>query len=246
MRRMMRVALLALAVSSVCSQATAQQTLRVGLQDAEPGVIRGDGKLSGRDIDIWNAIASDSGVNVSYVFMSDIASLVSALDAGTIDAVGWGMSRTPATEAKYLLTEPIMESAEAVVVPQEDGRTYRNLDDIRTLRLATLGATVYANHLKDNRIPSVQEFSSVADVVRAVSSGQADGAMFSALIAGYMFKHGDLPGLRVATTYQPALSRPILAAFSKAASAPFDRANASLKKLIADGTIKNVRARYGL
>jgi ABC-type amino acid transport substrate-binding protein len=61
-----------------------------------------------------------------------------------------------------------------------------------------------------------------------------------------MEKQGNLPGLQVARSYQPALSRPVVAAFPKAASDNHSKVNASLKKLHANGTMGEIKAKYGL
>src|SRR6266540_3079276 len=50
------VLLIATTILSCVGSAKAQQELRVGLMNAEPGVINKDNQLRGRDIDIWNAI----------------------------------------------------------------------------------------------------------------------------------------------------------------------------------------------
>jgi polar amino acid transport system substrate-binding protein len=213
--------------------------------DAEPGVIRNNSQLSGRDIDIWNAIGQDSGLSITYVFVSSPSALLAALDDGKVDVAGWAVSRTPATEAKYLLTDTILPSAEAILVPSADTRIYRGLEDIRGLTFATLKGTEYANYLKKTGV-AVKEFDTLADVLKATTSGEANAAMFSGIIARYMLKEGKLPNLQVVSSYQPALSRPIMAAFPKTASANYDRANESLKKLKADGTIARIKDKYGL
>jgi polar amino acid transport system substrate-binding protein len=100
--------------------------------------------------------------------------------------------------------------------------------------------------LKKSGIAAVSEFDNLPDVLNAVSSGKADAAMFSGIIAGYMEKQGRLPALQVVRSYQPALSRPVVAAFPKDASEIYDRVNASLKTLHANGTIDKIRAAYGL
>lgn len=240
------VALIVAAILVAVGTASAQQALRVGLMDAEPGVIRNNNQLGGRDIDIWDAIAKDSGLRVTYVFMDNPSTLLAALDEGKVDVVGWAVSRTSATESKYLLTDTILPSAEALVVPKTDTRMYRGLDDIKSLNFATLKASPYADYLKKNGITNVKEVNTIPDVLNAVSSGEANAAMFSGIIAGYLLKQGKLPDLQVVGSYQPALSRPIMAAFPKTASENYDRANASLKKLTADGTIAKIKAKYGL
>jgi cystine transport system substrate-binding protein len=243
MIRLSKLALVfATAVLAAVEPASAQQDLRVGLMDAEPGVVRNNNQLGGRDIDIWDAIAKDAGLRVTYVFVKNPSALLAALDEGKVDVAGW----TSTTAAKYLLTDTILPTAEAIVVPKTDTRMYRGLDDIRNLKFATLKATAYANYLKKSGITGITEFNTLPDVLNAVTSGEANAAVFSGIIAGYMEKQGKLPGLQVVRSYQPALSRPVVAAFPKTASDSYNRVNASLKKLHTDGTMAKIKANYGL
>jgi polar amino acid transport system substrate-binding protein len=236
------MAIFATALLSAAGPASAQQELRVGLMDEEPGVVRNNDQLSGRDIDVWSAISKDTGIRVAYFFVKNPAALLTALDDGKVDVAGW----TSTSAAKYLLTVTILPTAEALIVSKTDTRTYRDLDDIKKLKFATLAGSAYANYLKKSNVASVIEFATVPDVLSAVTSGQADAAMFSGIIAGYMEKQDRLPGLQVVRSYQPALSRPVVAAFPKNASEIYERVNASLKKLHANGTMNEIKARYGL
>ena len=231
----------ATAILSAAGFASAQD-IRVGLMDAEPGVVRNNDQLNGRDIDVWTAISNDTGLRVSYVFVKSPSALLAALDEDKVDVAGW----TSTSAAKYRLTDTILPTAEALVVPKGDARTYRGPDDIRNLKFATLKATDYANYLKKIGVASVSEFGALPDVSNAVTSGEANAAMFSGIIAGYMEKQGRLPGLQVVRSYQPALSRPVVAAFPQNASEIYDRVNASLKKLHVNGTIDKIKAKYGL
>lgn len=230
----------------VVGTASAQQELRVGLVDAEPGIIRSNNQLGGRDIEIWDAIGKDIGLRVTYVVVSSPTALLAALDEGKVDVAGWAVSRTPTTEAKYLLTDTIFPSAEALVVPKTDTGMYRGLDDIKGLSFATLKASDYFVYLNKNGITNIKEFNSIPDVLKAVASGEVNAAMFSGIIVGYMNKQGKLGDLQVVSSYQPALARPIMAAFPKTAAETYAKANASLQKLHADGAMAKIKAKYGL
>jgi ABC-type amino acid transport substrate-binding protein len=87
-------ALIAVATLAAVGTASAQQDLRVALLDAEPGVIRKGNDVGGRDIDIWDAIAKDSGSRFTYVFMN-VPQLLAALDEGKADVIGQGITPTP-------------------------------------------------------------------------------------------------------------------------------------------------------
>jgi ABC-type amino acid transport substrate-binding protein len=110
------IALFAAVTLTAFGTASAQQGLRVGLLDAEPGVIRDGDQVGGRDIDIWNAIAKDAGLHVTYVFMSNLPPLLAALDEGKLDVIGWGVSPTSDVEAKYLLTDTILPTADTASI----------------------------------------------------------------------------------------------------------------------------------
>ena len=81
--------------------------------------------------------------------------------------------------------------------------------------------------------------------VGLVGSGQANAAIFSGLIARYLLKQGKFPDLQVVASYQPALARPIMAAFPKTAIESFNKVNSSIQKLTADGTFRKILANYG-
>ncbi len=210
--------------------------------DAEPGVVRINDQLGGRDIDVWGAIAKNCGFRVRYVFVNNPPALLTALDEGKVDVAGW----TTTTDAKYLLTDMILPSAEALVVPSTDARMYRGVDEIKGLSFATLKGTAYSAYLKKIGVANIKEFDALPEVLKSVVSGEVKAAMFSGIIAGFMGKQGKLPGLQVVTAYQPALSRPVVAAFPKAANENYSKANACLKKLHEDGTMANIKTKYGL
>jgi polar amino acid transport system substrate-binding protein len=236
---------LVVATTAECVQVQAQQVLRVGIQDAEPGLIRNNiSQLGGRDIEMWNAIAKDAGVSVAHVIMNNVATLLPAMDEGKMDVVS-GVSRTPDTQSKYNLTGTLFMTAEALVVPKSDTRPYRGLDDIRGLNFATLKGSTYANYLKQVGITGFKEFETTPALLNAVSSGQANAAIFSGIIAGYLLKQGKFPDLQVVASYQPALARPIMAAFPKTATESFSKTNAAIQKLTADGTFRKILANYG-
>lgn len=108
MIRLAKVAFVAAMSLAAAELARAQQDLRVGLMDAEPVVVRNNNQLGARDIDVWTAIAEDTGIRVTYVFVKSPSALLTALDEGKVDAAGW----TQTTAAKYRLTT-ILPTAEA-------------------------------------------------------------------------------------------------------------------------------------
>ena len=114
------------------------------------------------------------------------------------------------------------------------------------LSFATLKASDYVVYLNKSGITNIKELNSVPDVLKAVTSGEVNAAMFSGIIEGYMQKQGKLGELQVVSSYRPAMARPVMAAFPKTAAETYIKANASLKKLHSDGTMAKIKDKYGL
>lgn len=220
------------------------QTLQIGLQDAEPGLVKKGSELSGYQVEIWNAIAADAGFKISFVIRENNQPLLAELEQGKIDALA-GSTDTPDNRARFSLSTPIGPTAEAVVVPKTDTKQYQQISDAKGLTFATLRASVYANYLKQNGI-AYKEFDNTTDALKAVSDGVVDASLFSGNISGYVLKQGLFPKLRVVTSYKPGLSRPLVMSFPKTPNENFAKTNRAIQKLLENGTIKAIFEKYGL
>ena len=79
-----------------------------------------------------------------------------------------------------------------------------------------------------------------------IHQARAHASLFGiARRAGCRINFGKYPDLRVVSTYQPALTRPIMGGFLKTATETYNKVDASNRKLNADGTIKRILANYG-
>jgi len=122
------------------------------------------------------------------------------------------------------------------------GRAFKS----KALTIATLRASPYAAYLKQNGIINYKEVETTSDALMAVSIGQADASFFSGVISGYVLKQGLFPNLQVVTSYQPALARPYVMAFPKNTGEILAKTNAAIQKLVDEGTIRQIFAKYGL
>lgn len=150
---MLRTALVAFAMV-VAWPAAAQQPLAVGIQSAEPVLIQGNKEQPGHLVELWDAIAREAGFATSFMVMPDNRQLLKALDDKAIDVVA-GAGRPNDADAKYSLSEPFLMSAEALVIPKTDTRSYGDPASLKSLRVATQKGSAYDAYLKDRGIADI-------------------------------------------------------------------------------------------
>ncbi len=235
----------AAAVLAAMNPASAQQVLRVGLQGAEPGVVRSNNEIGGLQIEVLEAIAKNAGFKVNVTITENTRKSFGLMDEGNLDVVA-GTTVTAENQANYSFTVGYGTTAEALVVPKTDKKQYHTIADAKTLTIVTLRGSPYARYLKQNGIINYKEVETTTDALMAVSTGQADASLFSGVISGYVLKQGLFPKLQIVTSYRPALARPYAMAFPKNTGEILNRANASIQKLIDEGTIRQIFANYGV
>lgn len=241
---MLRTILVALAMV-VAWPAAAQQPLAVGIQSAEPGLIQGNKEQPGHLVELWDAIAREAGFTISFVVMPDNRQLLKALDDKAIDVVA-GAGRPNDADAKYSLSEPFMMSAEALVVPKTDTRSYGDPASLKPLRVATQKGSAYDAYLKDLGVAGITYHDTGVELMKAVSEKKVDAALFSAGIAGYALKSGKFPDLQIAQSYKPTFARPVFMIFRKDAGPNLDKTNVSLRNLLSRNVPAQIRSKYGL
>src|SRR5678815_3291925 len=93
----------AAAVLAGMNPASAQQVLRVGLQGAEPGVVRSNNEIGGLQVEVLEAIAKNAGFKVTFTITENTRKSFGLMDEGKLDAVA-GTTVTAENQAKYSFT----------------------------------------------------------------------------------------------------------------------------------------------
>lgn len=140
----LRALLAALLLAAAATRAaTAADTLRIGTEadDAPFETIGPDGKPSGFDIDLGNAICARAKLTCTWVNM-DFDGLIPALDAHRIDAAMSQMSVTPEREKRVLFTTPVSRTDGVLVAMTGSGIT----DDSASMKGKTVGVQSGTTH----------------------------------------------------------------------------------------------------
>jgi len=236
----------AVAMAAGVGVAMAQQVVRVGMQDAQPNVVRKDNQVSGTVIEIWEAIAKEAGFRVEFIIRENNNQAIELMEQGKLDVVA-GSTDTPANRTRFTLSVPYGTTAEGLIVPKTDTKQYKSAADIKGLNFVTLRGSIYADYLKSIGAANFKEVDTTTECLTAVSAGQANAAFFSGVISGFTLKQGLFPDLRFVESYQPALARPYVMAFSKTPTGDIvSKTDGAIQKLRADGTIGRIFAKYGV
>ena len=206
-----------------------------------------DGNIIGLDVDVGNAIAGRLCLKMKFQ-STQFATMIPLLKEGRIDLVNSFMFYTPERAAQVLMV-PYGASTMAIVVQKKNFDTIPGPEYFSGKRLAVeLGTVDYADAkgasdtIEKAGKPAIdiRTFSTYADVLQALSAGQADGAFVGTEQAFYYRRKG-LDFFRIALTgYDPhaealAFKEPALAeAFVKV-----------MNEMKADGSFDRIFVPYG-
>lgn len=105
-----------LLIAPVC----AQEPLRVGVALFPPNVVRAeDGRLEGFDIELWQAIAQNAGLEYSFEVLP-LSELLTAVEENRVDLALAGISVTSAREEHMDFSHPYMVSGIRILTRADD------------------------------------------------------------------------------------------------------------------------------
>lgn len=96
------------------------QNITVGITEFAPCIIKDDtGKLSGFDIDLWNAISAKIGVTTTYKEVK-FSELIPLLEQGELDGATAGITINAEREKRIDFSQPYLNSGLRIVVNNND------------------------------------------------------------------------------------------------------------------------------
>ncbi|MDA0205536.1 MAG: transporter substrate-binding domain-containing protein [Acidobacteria bacterium] len=97
-----------------------QQTLRVGVALFPPSVVEAeDGRLEGFDIELWQAIAQNAGLQYSFELLP-LSDLLTAVEEDRVDLALSGISVTSAREERMDFSHPYMTAGIRILTKADD------------------------------------------------------------------------------------------------------------------------------
>jgi polar amino acid transport system substrate-binding protein len=197
----------------------------------------------GFQIEIGRAIAEGLGVplNIEWIFPRRRANVVNC------DMLLDNINDPEVNEGRMRLSRPYQKSGLALGLRQDA----EDISEFRELKKGQkIGVMVgsFANMVLGKAGKTTSPYAFQADMVEDLQKGELYGAAVSvATMSYYIFQHPD-SGLRLVNAFDgvPQLTWEVAVGLRKSDAALVDAVNEILEKLIADGTLTRIYAKYGV
>lgn len=198
-------------------------------------------EVVGIEIDLLNLICADLGVTLDIQQM-DFDSVLPGVQTGKYDVGVSGISVTPEREKNVLFTNPYCLAAQAIVVPEGSAIAGKADLDGKTVAVQT-GTTAESYCMSSGY--TVNSYAANSDAKLALTTGKVDAWVIDDLTAADMVKvynaeHDD----QLVILSDAMTTEPYAFALAKGSEDLVDAINASLDKLIADGTVASLFEKY--
>ncbi|PTA42910.1 ABC transporter substrate-binding protein [Micromonospora sp. RP3T] len=212
-------------------------------------------KLIGLDVDLGNAIAATLGTRAEWTSV-DYNAVIPALQAGKHDMVLASIGDTPERE-KVLDFVNYSKQGQILLVAKGNPEKINDIRDMCGRTLSVEGGNVNDGYFKDldayctgqNKSKmAVKELPKTSDALLALKSGQAAAVYLGVATAADLKTKAEGAAYDIVTPADRPfgyLPRWVGAGIPKNAPELRDAVAAALKKLLADGTIKALYAKYG-
>ena len=200
-----------------------------------------DGSVVGIEIDILNLICAELGVELDIQQM-DFDSVLPGIQTGKYDLGASGISVTPEREENTLFTVPYCLAAQAIVVLKDSPITCKADLEGKTVAVQT-GTT--AEEFCMGAGYTVNAYTANTDAQQALLTGKVDAWVIDDLTAADMVKLYNAENGEVLIVLPEAMTtEPYAFAFKKDSEDLAKSINEVLNKLLADGTIADIFAKY--
>lgn len=140
-----------------------------------PFEFKKDGKYTGFDIDMWDAIAKE--LNVSYKLQPmDFAGIIPALQTNQVDAALAGITIKPSRQEVIDFSDGYYDSGLLLMVAADSDIT--GLDDLKGKSMAVKTGTSTADFAEENlKETELRKFPNIDNAYLELRSGRVDAAM---------------------------------------------------------------------
>ena len=200
-----------------------------------------NGEVVGIEIDILNLICAELGVELDLQQI-DFDSVLPGVQAGKYDAGASGISVTPDREENTLFSIPYCMAAQAIVVLKDSAITCK--DDLEGKTISVQTATT-AEEFCMAAGYTVNAYTANADAQEALISGKVDAWVIDDLTAAEMVKlYNEENGETLVVLSEAMTTEPYAFAFMKGSDDLANAISEIINKLVADGTIAEIFAKY--
>jgi polar amino acid transport system substrate-binding protein len=202
--------------------------------------------IQGVMVDLVTAVGKDAGFAVTIEPMQ-FSTLIASLTSGKIDIISAAMYITPARKEVIDFSDAVYSYGEGLVVPKADAKDYVGFADLKGETVGAQVGTVYVEPLKKTGLfAEVKIYDAIPDILRDVNTGRLKAGFADYPILAYNLQQGLFPEVRLVKSYKATILGSIGMGVRKSDGELLKKIDASLAKLKADGTLKQILAKWGL
>ncbi|CAM4511429.1 transporter substrate-binding domain-containing protein [Nocardia ninae] len=242
-RKLFAAAMLAIVAATgltACSSSSDANVLKVGTEGTySPFSFQGtDGKITGYDIEVIQAVGDKLGKKVEFV-LTPWDAIFAGLESKRFDLVANQVTINDERTNKYALSSPYTTS-DGVIVTRADNNAITTLADLKDKTCAQ-SATSNWGKVATGAGAKVESVEGFVQAIQLLKNGRVDATVNDTLaVAEYTKKTGDT-GVKVSGKTGETSKQAFAARKGDAVIADVDRA---LNELRADGTLAKISDKY--
>ncbi len=198
-------------------------------------------EVVGIEVEIMELVAKDLGVELSIEQM-DFDSVLPGVVAGKYDVGVSGISVTEKRKKNVLFTDAYCLAAQAIVVLE--GSEIAGKADLAGKKISVQTGTTAESYCLENDY-TISGFAANNDAQMALVNGNVDAWVIDDLTAAEMVKaYNESNDKKLVILGEAMTTEPYAFAFQKGSDDLVEKINATLNKLVEDGTVKSIFDKY--
>lgn len=218
--------------------------LVVGITDYAPMDYKdANGEWTGFDAEFARLFAKELNVEIEFFVIADWGKKFVELDTKNIDAVWNGMTITNESLLSAKVSNPYVQNKQVVVMKADQVANYTNADSLKNLKIAVENGSAGQSAAEDIAPKEIVAVQDQAAALLEVKAGTSDACIIDSTMASAMTGTGtDYADLAAGI----ALTDELYGVAFRKNSDLADTFNTFMDKLIADGTLATLAAKYNL
>ncbi|TCS94691.1 amino acid ABC transporter substrate-binding protein (PAAT family) [Hazenella coriacea] len=197
-----------------------------------------DGKLSGFDVEIGQALAKEMGLKAQPV-TTPWETIIAGLQAQKYDAIIGSMAVTEHRKKAVSFTRPYYRSGAQIFV-KEGNQEIRTPDDLRGKKIGVVKASTFIDHAKEYS-PHIVEYTSDITALQDLPTGRLDAVITDQVVGLYAMKQMNYP---IQDVGSPLTMEEMAIAVNLEDQKLQEQLNQALETLIANGTYERISYKY--
>jgi putative S-methylcysteine transport system substrate-binding protein len=200
-------------------------------------------ELQGFEVDFINAIAKETGHEISFETMS-FSGLVGALETGRIDTIANQITITPEREAKFAFSQPYVFDGAQIVVKDGNAVGITSVDDLSGKTVAVNLGSNFEQLLND--LPNADEIeikTYESNIAQDTALGRVDAFVMDRVSSAQLIQESPLP-LELAGAPFSEIRNALPFNDTDEGRALRDEFDAAITKLKDDGTLAEISQKW--